>query len=220
MKSIIKNLPREIKILNPIRSFFWMNTFFRIYKRTCLTASLPNGQNQYLTSNRVKNFILLKQNISQGKKGIGLVEMVVGLSVFIFIVLSFIVSFNYFIKNSILGTKTVQAYFLAEEGMEAIKSMRNDGWTTNINSLISGQEYYFYFNGSRWESTTAQSTIDNLFTRKFTLENVYRNISGDISSSGVLDSGSKKVNVSVSYAVNEAVITKNLSMIITNIFGN
>jgi len=220
MKSIIKNLPREIKILNPIRSSFGVNTFFRIRERICLTASLFNKQIRYSTSNGTKNFILLKQNISQGKKGIGLVEMVVGLSVFIFIVLSFIVSFNYFIKNSILGTKTVQAYFLAEEGMEAIKSMRNDGWTTNINSLISGQEYYFYFNGSHWESTTAQSTIDNLFTRKFTLENVYRNISGDISSSGVLDSGSKKVNVSVSYAVNEAVITKNLSMIITNIFGN
>ena len=77
------------------------------------------------------------------KKGIGLVEMIVGLSVFVLIVLSFIISLNYFIKNSILGTKTVQSYFLAEEGIEAIKSMRNNSWTTNINQLISGQEYYF-----------------------------------------------------------------------------
>jgi len=156
----------------------------------------------------------------ENKKGIGLVEMMTGLSVFIFIVLSFIVSFNYFIKNSILGTKTIQAYFLAEEGIEAIKSMRNNSWAANINQLISGQEYYIYFNGNYWESTTTQSTIDGVFTRKFILENIYRDTNGDISSSGVLDSGSKKIDVSISYNVNEVVITKNLSTVITNIFGN
>ncbi|MBU3969029.1 hypothetical protein KJ991_02330 [Patescibacteria group bacterium] len=156
----------------------------------------------------------------ENKKGIGLVEMMVGLSVFIFIVLSFIISFNYFIKNSILGTKTVQAYFLAEEGIEAIKSMRNNSWTVNINQLVSGQEYYLHFNGNYWESTTTQSTIDGVFTRKFILENIYRDTNGDISSSGVLDSGSKKINVFILYNINEVVVTKNLSTIITNIFGN
>ncbi|MFA5838810.1 MAG: hypothetical protein WC849_02635 [Candidatus Paceibacterota bacterium] len=155
-----------------------------------------------------------------GKKGSSLVEMLVGLSVLIFVVLGFVVSFNYFVKNSILGTKNVQAYFLAEEGLEAIKSMRNSSWTTNINSLVSGQEYHLYFNGSNWQSTATQSKIDNVFTRKFVIENVYRGVNGDISSSGVLDPGSKKANVSVSYNVNNSVITKNLSMIITNIFGN
>lgn len=154
------------------------------------------------------------------KKGVGLVEMIVGLSVFVIIVLSFIISLNYFIKNSILGTKTVQSYFLTEEGLEAIKSMRNNSWATNINQLVSGQEYYFYFNGSKWESTTTPIKIDDFFTRKFNLENIYRDTNGDISSSGVLDAGSKKVNVSVSYSIKENVITKNLSTVITNIFGN
>lgn len=154
------------------------------------------------------------------KKGSSLVEMLVGLSILVFVVLGFVVSFNYFVRSSILGTKTVQSYFLAEEGLEAVKSMRNNSWATNINQLISGQNYYFYFNGNSWEGTTTQSKIDNIFTRKFVLENVYRNTNGDISSSGVLDPGSKKINVFVSYNINDSVITKNLSMIITNIFGN
>ncbi|MEK7182161.1 MAG: hypothetical protein AAB679_00140 [Patescibacteria group bacterium] len=155
------------------------------------------------------------------KKGVGLVEMVVGLSVFIFIVLSFIISFNYFIKNSLLGIKTVQSYFLAEEGLEAIKSMRNNSWATNINQLVSGQEYYFYFNGSKWESTTTPSMIDNFFTRKFIAENIYRDTNGDISTSGTHDSGSKKITVFISYTINNNVVkTENLSTIVTNIFGN
>lgn len=154
------------------------------------------------------------------KKGIGLVEMIVGLSVFIFIVLSFIVSFNYFIKNSILGTKTVQANFLVEEGLEAVKSIRNDSWASGIQSLVPNQEYYLIFNGAKWESTTSSVLVDNFFERKFIVENVYRDANGDISSSGTLDTGSKKITVFVSYTINDVVKTENVSTIITNIFGN
>ena len=155
------------------------------------------------------------------KQGIGLVEMIVGLSVFVFIVLSFIISFNYFIKNSILGIKTTQAHFLAREGLEAIKSMRNNSWATNINQFISSQEYYLYFNGNRWESTTTPVMIDNFFKRKFITENVYRDTNGDISTSGTLDSGSKKITVFISYTTNNNVVeTESMSTIITDIFGN
>jgi len=154
------------------------------------------------------------------EKGSSLIEMIVGLSLLVFLVLSFVISFNYFIRTSFLGTKTTQSYFLAEEGIEALKSMRNNSWNIFINPLLPGQNYYLYFNGSNWESTTSPSTVDGIFTRKFTVENIYRDVNGDISISGTLDSGSKKINVSVSYMVKDTVLTKNLSTIITNIFEN
>jgi len=154
------------------------------------------------------------------EKGSSLIEMIVGLSLLVFLVLSFVISFNYFIRTSFLGTKTTQSYFLAEEGIEALKSMRNNSWNIFINPLLPGQNYYLYFNGSNWESTTSPSTVDVIFTRKFTVENIYRDVNGDISISGTLDSGTKKINVSVSYMVKDTVLTKNLSTIITNIFEN
>jgi len=57
--------------------------------------------------------------------------------------------------------------------------------------------------------------------RKFITENVYRDTNGDISTSGTLDSGSKKITVFISYTTNNNVVeTESMSTIITDIFGN
>ena len=40
------------------------------------------------------------------------------------------------------NTARIQASFLAEEGIEAVKTLRNASWNTNIKNLTLGTRYY------------------------------------------------------------------------------
>ncbi|MEK7066025.1 MAG: hypothetical protein AAB965_00445, partial [Patescibacteria group bacterium] len=82
--------------------------------------------------------------------------------------------------------------------------------------------YSLAFVNSMWTSTTTGygRYIDGDFDRTFVLSNVYRNSSDSIASSGTLDSGTKKLVVSVSYRTLLGTTTKTMSTYITNLFSN
>ena len=110
-----------------------------------------------------------------------------------------------------------QAAFLLEEGAEAVQTMRDSAWT-NISSLTLGTNYYPLFSGGVWTLSTSPNQVGN-FTRKVVIASVYRNnTSADIASSGTLDSGTKKVTVTVSWPEGSKTISKTLSFYLLNLF--
>jgi Tfp pilus assembly protein PilV len=153
--------------------------------------------------------------------GFSLVEAVVVVAVTLLILLGLSSALNLIFKLSISNTNKVQATFLEEEGLEIIRLLRDDSWSTKIVPWATGSNFYLHFNNVIWQATTTNIYINNLFERKVVLSNVYRDGSQNIvSSGGVLDPNTKKVTVFVSWANGPATTTRSLSTYLTNVFNN
>jgi Tfp pilus assembly protein PilV len=109
-----------------------------------------------------------------------------------------------------------QANFLLEEGAEAVRVLRDSGWS-NISALNAGTDYYPTYSGT-WTLSASPNTVGN-FTRKVTLTSVNRDATTqDIAISGANDTGSRLVTVTVSWTEGGATVTKTLSYYLMNIF--
>jgi len=152
--------------------------------------------------------------------GFSLVEVVVAVSIAAISILSVWKVYNLFIKISISNPSLFQASFLAEEGVEALKFMRDSGWSSNITPLSSSVPYTLVFNGSKWTTTTSVVYIDNKFDRRLIVSDVYRDVFGNIGETGSLDPDRKKVLVTVSWKKDTSTTTKEITTYVSNIFKN
>ena len=164
----------------------------------------------------------LKININKKnifKKGFSLAEAVVVAA----IASSFIVVLSYvntnYLNYAYSQSSLIQANFLAEESLEAMRFLRDKSWSANIASLTPGQDYFLYWNGSTWSATTTTQTPSG-FWRTIKVENVYRDSGDNISSSGTLDPGTKLVTASVSWSLKGATTTKQFQTYLANVFNN
>ena len=98
--------------------------------------------------------------------------------------------------------------------------MRDTSWSSNIATQSSGTVFYLAWSGSAWSTTTTNTFIDSTFERKVVFSDVYRDGSQQISSSGTLDSNTKKVTVTVSWQSGGATSTRALTAYISNLFSN
>lgn len=114
---------------------------------------------------------------------------------------------------------TAQAGFLLEEGAEAMRILRDNGWT-NISSLTADADYYPAFSGGTWILSVMPNTVD-IFTRIVSVSNVNRdNTTKDIvSSGGTLDNGTKLITITVSWLEGGVTVTKTLQFYLTDIFS-
>lgn len=122
---------------------------------------------------------------------------------------------------SLQNTEKIQSAFLLEEGVEAVRVMRDAGWAANIVSLTVDQPYYLRFQDSTWTATTAPQIIDG-FDRTVTFSNVMRDADFNVVSSGgtVADASSRKATVSISWATRLGTSTGSVDTYISNSFGN
>lgn len=111
--------------------------------------------------------------------------------------------------------RDVKAAFLAEEGIEALRTMRDENWS-NISFLTQDQFYHLIFSAGAWQATTDPQLIGGLFSRTFKLSPVYRDASHNIAPSGDLDTGARKIVLEVSW--NNGAKKVALTSYITNLF--
>ncbi|MFC1623666.1 hypothetical protein ACFL05_00925, partial [Patescibacteria group bacterium] len=166
------------------------------------------------------NFIPLN-NMSKNilKKGISLLEVVIGISIIFVLVVSVVSTYNFFFRVAQKNTKTVKVEFLLEEGAEALRSIRDSGWEDFVN-ISSDTDHHLIFEEGVWKSTENNIYTDDIFERKFIITDVYRDNEDDISETGTLDSGSKKAEVFVSWSESGATTTQSISTILTNLFDS
>jgi Tfp pilus assembly protein PilV len=152
-----------------------------------------------------------------GNKGFLLVEVLVVASIMVAGALAFSAVAQKSIYVARESMSATRANFLLEEGAEAVRVLRDNGWS-NISGLSTGTDYYPTFSGGTWTLSATPNTV-GAFTRKVTIANVNRdNTTQDISASGSNDAGTKLVTVTVSWSEEANTITKNLSFYIMNIF--
>ena len=98
--------------------------------------------------------------------GFGLLEVIISVAIFVMIVTGVFGALMYGQENtSFAGTRT-RAIFLAEEGLEAIQSMRHNGFT----SLTEGT-HGIAITGNHW-SLSGTSDITDIFTRAIEITNI------------------------------------------------
>ena len=157
------------------------------------------------------------------KKGMSLVEVVVAVFVFSVILSSLVIASNLYLSGAGDSLKNTQGAYLAEEGIEALKIIRDTGWVNfTAISTSTTPNHYLYFNtaSSTWKYTDT-ATTSGAFIRKFNIADEKRDsITGDVSTTGVYDQYTKQVTVSVSWLSKTGTTTKSLSSYITNIIGN
>lgn len=156
----------------------------------------------------------------QLSKGFSLIEVVIGSAIISVSLVAIIGVFSSLVSLSSKNTSRVQSSMLLEEGVEAVRTMRDFGWTSNIGSLTQNTPYYLYWNGSRWTATTTASTIDNYFSRTITLSPAYRDGNYDLTQSGTVDSSARLIRVDVTWNEKGATSTKTLSSYVFNTFNN
>ena len=135
------------------------------------------------------------------QRGIGSVEVLIGTAI-VALTLSFtIATVNHFFT---VGTKTadrVAAAYLAQEGVEALRFVRDSSWAT-IAALPTDTARYLDIDSDTIGITTTPEVVDG-FERTVFVRDVYRRSAGDdivdeASEVGkVLDPNSKLVEVSV-----------------------
>ena len=154
------------------------------------------------------------------KKGFAILEIVVAVSIVSLALfgLSQAARVSLVVMNE--TTKRIQASFLLEEGIEAVKSMRDQSWQADINPLTAGTYYFLSFSNNRWHTGVQNVFVDKLFERKFHLANVYRDSNDNIAGSGTLDAGTKLLTVSVAWRGHAGTTTQSISTYIANIFSN
>ena len=100
--------------------------------------------------------------------------------------------------------RTTEATTIAEEGIEAVRSMRDDSWQIRIIEeldTLTPETYYLDIVSDKWILTTApQPLINNLYTRTVVVEDVGRDGNDDIvTSGGTDDPNTKKVTATVTW---------------------
>lgn len=151
-----------------------------------------------------------------------MVEIVIAASIMSVALVSLVAVYGIVEKLAFANVRALQATELTEEGVEALKFMRDSSWTTNIATLTNSTPYRFYWNGTTWTSTTSARYIDNRFDRSFVLSAVNRDPSTHnvVTSGGTVDSGSRKAVITVGWKENNATSTKSAEIYIFNLFSN
>ena len=160
-------------------------------------------------------------NLKIKNKGFSLVEVVVASAIIVTAFLAFASVATSAVSASQKILHKTQVAYLLNEGNDAIKTLRDIGWTSNIANLTNGTNYYLSWNGTRWSLTTTANTVGK-YTRKFVFSAVNRDSTTKdiVASGGTVDAGTKLVTETVTYTEGSTTTTKTLYFYVTNLLGN
>ena len=154
-------------------------------------------------------------------KGFGLIEIVIASAVISVALISLSLVFVLANRLTMRATEQVRANFIAEEGIEVMRFLRDKSWSTHLESLTAGVDYYISFNPatSAWSITTTNpGLIDQTFQRIIRVSAVQRDASDDIvTSGGSIDSDTFKITSIVSWDIAESI---NVETYLSNIYEN
>lgn len=128
-------------------------------------------------------------------KGQSLVELLVAIGVASVMLPAIITGFVASREGRVQQTERLAATALLREAEEAIRVVREAGWS----GIATNGIYHPVVSGTTWALTSGEESI-NGFTRRVTVEDVLRDAAGSIvESGGTLDPSTKKVTPTVSW---------------------
>lgn len=146
-------------------------------------------------------------------KAISLLELLLAMGIFVVFMsggLGFIVTGQ---KSSLMQSNYSVAGNLTAQGIDVIKFIKKTSWE----SLIAGN-YGINFDGTNWILLPNSDVVDSTYTRVITVQDVYRDDDGNITSDTVnseIDPNTKKITVTVTWPKGAGVATSENSTYIT-----
>ncbi|MFA6251338.1 MAG: prepilin-type N-terminal cleavage/methylation domain-containing protein [Candidatus Paceibacterota bacterium] len=171
----------------------------------------------------MKNILTKNKKIFYPNRGFTIIEVLIACVIISLTTIALMSATTKGIELSNKALRQAQASMLIEEGIEAVKSIRDndDNWTV-IPSLSLETNYYLSFNlnTNTWSlNTTPEAPIDEIFTRTIVISEVNRDGNDDIASTGTVDDNIKKINVTVSWPDGGTINSKNINFYLTNFFN-
>ena len=131
--------------------------------------------------------------------GFGIIEIIVAMALFVTVAVTGIVTVIGSFSANRLGDEQTKATVFAQSGLEAVRSIKNQGWASPLLTTNCTVGCGLGLNGSSWSWSGTNNTLDK-FTRVITVSDVQRDLTGTIVvSGGINDSDTKKVNSTVTW---------------------
>ena len=162
-------------------------------------------------------------NTMSKKRGMSVVEILVGSAVITIGILALIQAFGIYLRYALSNDKSIQAAYVAEEGLEVMGFLRDGTWSAQIHTLSTTTTYHLLWNGggSAWTTTTTPQYVDGVFLRQILVTDVFRDGGGEmVASGGTYDPDTKMVRVLVKYPENHSTTTVTMTTYLTNMYGN
>ena len=105
----------------------------------------------------------MQKELSHTKKGFSVVEVLLASSIFALLATAFVGSYLYGQESTALGGNLARATFLADEGLEAVRNIRDAGYT----NLVAAT-YGLSTTSNQW-NLSGSSDTNGIFTRQITL---------------------------------------------------
>lgn len=136
------------------------------------------------------------------QRGITSIEVAFGVVILGVVLVFAMYAISNFVNTTRDTTEKTQALYLAEEGLECVRFMRDESWTSLSSLPLNTTKYLTLQSGTVVATSTPE--ILNGFTRSFTIQNVYRDSStNDIvastTSGSVADTSSKYITMTVTW---------------------
>ncbi len=135
------------------------------------------------------------------EQGVTSIEVAFGVSIAALVLIFTLHSIMQFMTAGRIASEKTKAVYLAEDGLELLRFVRDESWAS-ISALNTSTTYYLSVTSSLVSVTTVPQTIDG-YARSFRLSNVYRNSSDDIvtstTSGAVADTSSKYITMRVAW---------------------
>ncbi len=132
-------------------------------------------------------------------KGQSLVEILIALAIGVIFILGAIIVVNFVLKSGKDSEKIQTASSLARELMDNIKIFTDSDWH-NISNLATTSANHYYLNttSSPFLAVSGEENISigtTTYIRYFYVDDVYRDASGQISTTGGFDPSTKKITI-------------------------
>jgi len=155
------------------------------------------------------------------RRGFSLVELLIAISISAIILVGMTQIVAVAVDTTERERHAVEALNLAEEGLEALRAMRNASWSSNIQPLANGVNYYPIVSGDNWSMTSVDpGLILGQYDRKILLTEVLRDASDNIGVSGAIDPNTRQITMTVGWRERSATTTVVLETYLTNFLGN
>lgn len=163
-------------------------------------------------------------NFYKRNKGSLLIEVLIATAIIATSILASLGVLGTMARLQYRNTARIQASFLADEGIEAVKTLRNASWNTNIKNLTLSSKYYLYWNNHAWNINASTTLIDGQFLRYFQLYNVYRDASFNIVASttggATIDTDMRLMSMNIEWIDEAGTSSKSIDTYLYNIFAN